>query len=162
MITARTLESEEARSAFLAARRNTRAFALAAAAAAEELPAGEERDGAAAIAAALRDDSLSALTGRAPAAPVRHLPSLSRGVRRIVEEMQGCDDAPSLCPVLAADGVTPTTAQAERVRNGRSAVELRATTERCPYCLAADVVRTLRRDGAAARDADARWNRRGA
>jgi hypothetical protein len=49
-----------------------------------------------------------------------------------------------------------TQAQADRVRNGRSNTDVRLTSERCPACPAYDVIRTLRRD------ADARWNRRGA
>ncbi len=155
MITLHTLESDASRKAFLAARAATRRFADAAASYAEE--SGDEE--ATLIADALRSDSLSALTGRAPAAPVRHLPSLSRSVRRVVEEIHGSDPG-AFCPVLAADGVTPIDAQSDRQRNGRiHGVELRSTTERCPLCLAADVVRTIRRDGV--RDADARWNRRG-
>jgi hypothetical protein len=159
MITLKQIQSDEAKAEFLAARRNTRAYALAAQAAGEE--SGD--DEATLIGAALIDDSLSALSGRAPLADVRHLPSMSKAVRRIVAEMQGVADVadvPTLCPVLAADGVSATDAQAERVRNGRSNTDVRATSERCPYCLAADVVRTLRRD--ATRDADAMWNRRGA
>jgi hypothetical protein len=159
MIVTHTLDTDASKEAFLAARTALRHYATAAGTVAAEI-GGEEGAEAAAIADALRSDSLSNLTGRAPAAPVRHLPSLSRSVRRIVEEIHGSDPG-AFCPVLAADGVLPTEAQAERVRNGRSNLEIRATTERCPLCLAADVVRTLRRDGAAARDADARWNRRG-
>ena len=161
MIALHTLNSDAAKEAFLAARTRTRRFADAAGVVAGEI-GGEEGADAAAIASALRDDSLSSLTGRAPAAPIRHLPSMSAKVRRIAGEMQGAEVTEALCPILAADGVTATEAQALRVRNGRSNAEVRATSERCPFCLAADVVRTLRRDGAEARDADARWNRRGA
>lgn len=157
MIALATLNTEEARQAFLAARRNTRAYALAARAAGEESGDAD----ALAIGAALLDDSLSALTGRAPLAPIRHLPSMSGKVRRIAADMQGTDVTESMCPVLAADGYSPTDAQAMRVRNGRTNADIRATSERCPFCLAADVVRTLTRDGAEARDADALWNRKG-
>lgn len=161
MITLHTLDSEAAKDLFLAARTATRRFAAAAGTVAAEM-GGEEGAEAAAIADALRGDSLSQLQGRAPLAPVRHLASMSGKVRRIAEEMQGTEYPDALCPILAADGVSATEAQAARQRNGRSNVEVRSTSERCPLCLAADVVRTLRRDGAAARDADARWNRRGA
>lgn len=159
MITLHTLESDEARSAYLAARKDLRGFVAAAESFAAE-GSDEEHAVAAAIAEALRDDSLSRLTGRAPVAPVRHLPSLSRTVRRIAEEITGSDPG-ALCPILSADGVDPHAAQASRVRNGRKqGAEIRATSERCPLCLAADVIRTLRRDGAEARDADLRWNAR--
>jgi len=161
MIVTHTLNSDAAKEAFLAARTRTRRYAEAAGIAGAEI-GGAEGAEALAICDALRSDSLSALTGRAPAAPVRHLPSMSKRVREIAAEVQGADVTEALCPILAADGVTPSEAQALRVRNGRSQVELRSTTERCPFCLAADVIRTLRRDGAEARDADARWNRRGA
>ena len=163
MIVTHTLDSDGAKQAFLQARTRTRRYAEAAGIAGAEI-GGAEGAEALAIAEALTADSLSALTGRAPAAPVRHLPSMSRAVRRIVAEVQGVAEAdvPSTCPILTLDGVSATEAQGARVRNGRSNVEVRSTSERCPYCLAADVIRTLRRDGAAARDADARWNRRGA
>jgi len=161
MITLHTLDSAEAREEFLAGRKALRRYADAAEAYAAEAT-GDDAAEARAIAEALRNDSLSSLTGRAPAAPVRHVPNMSRAVRRIAEEIHGREFAEALCPVLAADGVTASEAQALRVRNGRSNVEVRTTSERCPVCLGADVVRTLRRDGAEARDADARWNRRGA
>ena len=91
----------------------------------------------------------------------RHLPSMSRGVRRIVEEMGHTADS-SMCPLLAAEGISPADAQMMRVKNGREqGAEMRATSYRCPVCLAADVVRTLRRDGDAARNAEQRWNRIG-
>ena len=156
-----TLNSDAAREAFLAARTRTRRYAAAAGAAGAEM-GGAEGAEALAICEALTADSLSALTGRAPAAPIRHLPTLSRKVREIAAEVQGHEVDDAVCPVLAADGISGTDAMMLRQRNGRSAVELRATSERCPFCLAADVIRTLRRDGAEARDADARWNRRGA
>lgn len=161
MIVAFALQSEASKDLFLAARTRTRRYAEAAGIAGAEI-GGAEGAEALAISEALRADSLSALTGRAPTVEIRHLPGMSRKVREIAAEIQGHDVPEALCPILAADGVTATEAQALRVRNGRSAVELRSTTERCPLCLAADVVRTLRRDGAEARDADARWNRRGA
>jgi hypothetical protein len=134
----------------------TKAFAMAAQAFSRE-GSGEEFDTAAAIADALLTDNGRRVKGIA----TRHLPSLARNVRRIVEEMQG-EDPGAFCPLLALEGIAPTDAQASRIRNGRTDAELRATTYRCPVCTAADVARTLRRDGAVARDAHTRWNRRGA
>lgn len=162
VITLHTLDSDASREAFLAARKALRAFVTSAEAYAAEAPDEESAAEARTIAEALRDDSLTRLSGRAPAAPIRHLPNMSPGVRRLAPEVLGVEYAEALCPVLAADGVTPSEAQALRVRNGRSNADVRATSERCPACLALDVVRTLRRDGAEARDAAALWNRRGA
>src|SRR6185436_7391240 len=112
MIVTHTLDSDSAKAEFLQARSALRSFAKAAGTVAAEIGGAEGAD-AAAIAAALQEDSLSTLTGRAPLAPVRHLPSMSRKVREIAAEIQGHDVSESLCPVLAADGVSATDAQAE-------------------------------------------------
>lgn len=138
-----------------------RAFAKAAEAFAAEAKGTPEAKDASAIAEALIEDSPMLRT----TLPHRHLvPKGTRAILREVAEIHGEAVAAAMresgmCPVLLAEGISAHQQYADSARNLKQDAESR-TNNRCPVCTASDVVRTLRRDGAEARDAELRWNRK--
>lgn len=122
---------------------------------ATDAPESDEQRDAAKIAAALGDAG-KIVAGRVPAAPVRHLRSLSRTVRRISEDIHG-DDPGAFCPLLLAEGIVATDGAGIAESNGKVRdADKRLTSWRCPICLAADVVRTAPK--ATSDDPDLRWH----
>ena len=113
------------------------------------------------VAEALRDDNPRRVQG----IPYRHLlpKGMRRTVRKALAEIHGAEALEwRTCPALLAEGIDDAAQYASAKvnrREGESAA-LRASTYRCPLCLAGDVVVTLRKY--AERDEAARWNTRGA
>ena len=137
------------------AMRNLREYRAATLAFATDAPEGAEQLAAAAIADALGDAG-KLVAGKVPAAPVRHLRSLSGKVRRISEEIHGADPG-AFCPLLVAEGLQSTDGAALAESNGRERdADKRLTSWRCPVCLAADVVRTAPK--ARSDDPGLRWH----
>jgi hypothetical protein len=122
---------------------------------ANEAPEGAEKEAARKIAAAIGDAG-KIVAGKVPAAPVRHLRSLSRTVRDISAEVHGADPG-AFCPLLLAEGMLSTDGANVAESNGELENEKRLTSHRCPVCLAPDVIRTAPK---AKRDnPEARWHR---